>query len=145
MEELAAALYKVLSNAYVLQVKTQSVHWNTVGPDFYQTHLQLERVYNSVNEDIDRIAENIRALDARVPATLAGFIEGASISDFTSIMDVISSIKELVSDIKVAQEDMVAANAIASSTSCLGVLNMLGDLHESYSSHYFLLSSTIKN
>jgi len=144
MEDLANALLIVLSNSYILQLKAQSLHWNVVGVNFYQTHLQLERVYNTVYEDVDRIAESIRAVDAKVPASLAVFLNTSSVKEFDLIPDTSTAIRELVSDVKTAQADISKANLVATRLDNLGVVNMLGDISEKYNTLYYILSSSIK-
>ena len=35
----------------------QTHHWQSAGPDFYSDHLLFERLYNTVNTQIDKVAE----------------------------------------------------------------------------------------
>lgn len=37
----------------------QTLHWQTKGSNFYGNHLLYERLYNSVNEEIDILAEKL--------------------------------------------------------------------------------------
>lgn len=58
-----------MSLAQLLQLLTalnqvyQSAHWTSKGGLFYSTHLLFERLYNSVNEERDDIAELALASD----------------------------------------------------------------------------------
>lgn len=44
----------------------QTAHWQSKGVLFYQDHLLFERLYNSVNEEIDTVAEKGVALTADI-------------------------------------------------------------------------------
>lgn len=37
----------------------QSLHWQVKGSDFYQLHLLYERIYDSIEDEIDSLAEKI--------------------------------------------------------------------------------------
>ena len=51
----------LLSNLNVFYRKLQNYHWNITGADFFTTHEKLEEYYNSINEQIDEVAEVIVA------------------------------------------------------------------------------------
>ncbi len=69
----AATLAEVLANSYALMLKTQAVHWNIVGNQFYGIHNLTEMQYNDLFAAVDEIAERIRTLDEVPPATLKEF------------------------------------------------------------------------
>jgi starvation-inducible DNA-binding protein len=64
----------LLGMEYVLLVKTQNYHWNVVGPQFASLHKLFDDQYNTLQELIDRIAEQIRKLKFFAPATMKDFI-----------------------------------------------------------------------
>lgn len=79
--EIARALGVVLADTYMLFIKTQGVHWNVSGPAFVSVHELTEAHYENMYEAIDDIAERIRALGARAPASYRKYGEFSSISD----------------------------------------------------------------
>lgn len=70
---------RVLSNTYLLAVKTQYCHWNVVGPHFQSLHALFESQYDELFTQIDDIAERIRALGYRAPGSFADFQHFATI------------------------------------------------------------------
>ena len=82
-------LSKVLADSYVLLVKTQNIHWNVEGSEFRSIHLMTEEHYNNLFDAIDVIAERIRMIGGKSPATFAEFSKLASF-DLGSI-DVLNS------------------------------------------------------
>jgi len=69
-----ALLMKALADEYVLYTKTRSYHWNVTGPQFNDLHKFFETQYGVIDGKIDEIAEFIRYLGEKAPASLAGFL-----------------------------------------------------------------------
>lgn len=63
-EELCRSLQRVLVDLIDLQVQGKQAHWNVVGPNFRDTHLQLDEIVNAARRLGDTIAERMRALHA---------------------------------------------------------------------------------
>lgn len=80
-EEVAKALGIVLADTYQLFIKTQGVHWNVSGPAFVSIHELTEAHYENMYKAIDEIAERIRALGVKAPASYSKYGELSSIKD----------------------------------------------------------------
>jgi starvation-inducible DNA-binding protein len=57
-------LQKVLVDLIELHLQGKQVHWNIVGTNFRDLHLQLDSIVDIAREASDTIAERMRALDA---------------------------------------------------------------------------------
>lgn len=64
-------LNNLLADHLVLLIKTWNFHWNVRGVSFHSYHVFMEDLYNGLIEDIDSIAERVRALDERPLGSLA--------------------------------------------------------------------------
>ncbi len=62
--ELAASLQRVLVDLIELHLQGKQAHWNVVGTNFRDLHLQLDELVDFAREASDTIAERMRALDA---------------------------------------------------------------------------------
>ena len=62
--ELAANLQRVLVDLIELHLQGKQAHWNVVGANFRDLHLQLDELVEAAREASDQIAERLRALDA---------------------------------------------------------------------------------
>jgi len=80
-ESIARALSQVLSDTYVLYLKTHAYHWNVTGPLFSSLHQLFETQYNELHGAADVIAERIRALGRFAPGSYASFSRLASIKE----------------------------------------------------------------
>ena len=62
--ELSAHLQRVLVDLIELHLQGKQAHWNVVGTNFRDLHLQLDELVDFAREGSDTIAERMRALDA---------------------------------------------------------------------------------
>ncbi len=74
LEASKTVLNNLLSDHFVLLVKTWNFHWNVQGASFHSYHVFMEDLYHGLIEDIDAIAERIRALGERPIGLLAGYL-----------------------------------------------------------------------
>lgn len=77
--KVAERLNTLLSDEYVLYVKTQKFHWNVVGPFFGSLHKLFNDQYDQLAGITDKVAERIRALGFKAFGTLAEFSEHSSL------------------------------------------------------------------
>ena len=62
--QLSDALQRVLVDLVELHLQGKQAHWNVVGTNFRDLHLQLDEVVDFAREASDTVAERMRALDA---------------------------------------------------------------------------------
>jgi len=79
----AELLIDVLSDTYVLAVKTHGYHWNVTGPLFPQLHKMFGEQYEELIEAADSIAERIRGLDLPVSGSMESFLANSEINEAT--------------------------------------------------------------
>ena len=63
-DELAASLQRVLVDLIELHLQAKQAHWNVIGKNFRDLHLQLDELVDVAREASDTVAERMRALDA---------------------------------------------------------------------------------
>ena len=78
---VSGGLNKLLADLYILYLKTQNFHWNVSGPEFFSLHKLFEVQYEELAEEIDEVAERIRALGFYVDATTQSFRKLSSIPE----------------------------------------------------------------
>lgn len=97
-EAIAKALGVVLADTYMLFIKTQGVHWNVTGPAFVGVHELTEQHYGNMYEAIDAIAERIRALGVKAPASYTKYGELSAIRDDDEPKSVRGMLEMLIAD-----------------------------------------------
>ena len=80
-QEIVNILERILADEYVLYTKTRNYHWNVVGPHFNDYHKAFEEQYDGLSEDIDEIAERIRALGFKTSSSLSEFQKNSQIKE----------------------------------------------------------------
>jgi starvation-inducible DNA-binding protein len=63
-EKLTDALQAVLVDLIELSIQGKQAHWNVVGKNFRDTHLQLDEIIEAAREFSDTVAERMRSLHA---------------------------------------------------------------------------------
>lgn len=97
-DEVAEILGRVLADSYQLFIKTQGVHWNVAGASFYGIHKLTEEQYQDLFEAIDGVAERIRALGHKAPASYTTYGELSRIRDEDRPQDAGQMLAMLVRD-----------------------------------------------
>jgi len=80
---LITLLNGILANLSVLNTKTKNYHWNVVGMQFRSLHAFFEELYGSQAQNIDDVAERIKALGGTPLGTMAAFISTATLKEET--------------------------------------------------------------
>jgi starvation-inducible DNA-binding protein len=96
--KVAEALGPVLADSYQLFIKTQGVHWNVSGPNFYGLHKLTQDQYEDLYGAIDEIAERIRSLGQIAPASYRAYGEMGRIRDAESAPTPEAQVVTLVRD-----------------------------------------------
>jgi len=108
-KKVADALGIVLADTYMLFIKTQGVHWNVTGPVFMGVHKLTEEQYENMYEAIDKLAERIRALGHKAPASYTKYGKLSSIRDTDKEETAEQMLKMLIADHETAVANMRAA------------------------------------
>jgi starvation-inducible DNA-binding protein len=126
-QESAGALSKVLSDTFVLYLKTHNFHWNVEGPQFLGLHEKFEEQYRDLWSSIDEIAERIRALGQPAPGTTGKFRKLAEIAENERIPSALEMIRELVNDHETAVRTVRAALSTAQAAGDEATAGLLAD------------------
>lgn len=79
---LAKNLQAVLVDLTALHLVGKQAHWNIVGPNFRDLHLNLDEIVAIARESGDQVAERMRALHATPDARPAVVAEQSSLPEF---------------------------------------------------------------
>lgn len=96
--KVAEKLSILLADMYSLYLKTQNYHWNVTGSNFKNLHLLFEEQYNDLFAAIDEVAERIRALGSKAPATFTAYQKLTNIKEGNEKATAEQMVKELADD-----------------------------------------------
>ena len=97
-KDIAKSLSDVLTDTYLLVVKTHIYHWNVVGPLFRSIHEMTEEQYNDLFEACDVIAERIRALGFTAPMENDRLLKGSAVSIPSKLPSAKGMVEDLIND-----------------------------------------------
>ena len=95
------ALNKLLADQFYLLAKTWNFHWNVVGPSFGSYHAFFEKLYDECFNNVDDVAERIRALGGRPLGSMKAYAEYTRLKDYDyekPLPDAIGMFKVLLDD-----------------------------------------------
>ena len=72
-------LQRQVANAFALYVDYKRYHWYAYGPLFRELHLLFDDHADAVLASVDELAERVRILGGRPPATLAEIVRHATV------------------------------------------------------------------
>ena len=145
MDELIAALKKVLANEYAFALKAQNFHWNVEGPDFLQYHELFAKIYDEVYGSVDIIAERVRTLGAYTPGSFTRFAQLSDIEDQVEIPTAKSMVEKLLTDTPVVLDSILRCYQLAERAGNHGLSNLMAERQDAHAKHQWMLTATLKN
>ena len=141
---LSDNLQRVLTDLIALELVGKQIHWNVVGPNFRDIHLNLDDVVDIAREGSDEVAERMRAINA-VPDGRPGTIAAATtvpaapegeILTSEGVAYIVSAIEAVVATLRGVDEDVDSEDPTSSGI----VEDLIGKLEQ----QAWFLSSEIR-
>jgi starvation-inducible DNA-binding protein len=112
-KKVADALVKLLADTYALYFKTHSYHWNVEAPAFFSLHSMFEGQYTALHDSTDELAERIRALGRKAPASYAALAAEASVTEDANVPDWKTMVSNLIRGHEVVIKTARTVHAVA--------------------------------
>jgi starvation-inducible DNA-binding protein len=144
MDTLIEMMKKVLADSFALYLKASNYHWNVEGINFPQYHEFFGNFYEEVYGSIDATAEEIRTLDAYVPASFGRFSELTDIEDETTVPMGVEMARRLQADNEVVLETLNMAFKLANELDKQGLADYLAGRIDAHNKHAWMLRSITK-
>ena len=144
MEELVQSLKVVLANHYAFYLKAHYYHWNITGPNFPQYHSFLENIYTEVYDVVDKIAEEIRTLDAYAPGSFNRFLQLAQIQGDETVPPAEVMMQRLLDDIPLMLSNIQRTYELAEQENCHNISNFMAERQDAFNKHAWMIRSTLK-
>ena len=142
---VTAGLQQALANTTSLLFLTLSAHWGVTGSDFFQLHAAFGTQYEGLFDDMDTIAERIRALGGNVKADMATLNAQAAMPSLTAPFDAQYAIGVLLAAYDKNISDLKNLIEISGRAGDLTTQNMVMNFVESSQKTVWMLKSYLKN
>lgn len=138
-------LQKLMANHAVILFQTLNYHWNLVGPQFHDYHILFDKQYRQLFEDLDLLAERIRAVDGRALGSMAAILQLATLKEDTGkIPNPTQMVAKLFQQYEYYVEQIrESIEILEKDTSDFGTKKMLEDLIERYEKVAWMLRSLL--
>lgn len=142
--ELVMQMKKILADGYLFYFKAHTFHWNVEGANFPQYHDFFSKVYEQVFDNLDPIAEQIRALGAYAPTSLAQILSSSSVVENMSVVSTAEMFAQLTADNEKIIQTLTLGYRLAESANEPGLSNFLQDLIDKHKKLAWMITSTGK-
>lgn len=139
-------LNRLLANTMVLLTQTLHYHWNLRGPEFNDYHGLLDEHYERLFDDLDLIAERVRAVGGNALGSMQQMLKHATLreDDCKKIPDPRQMITNLHQQYQYHIEDLRdSISMLDRKTHDYGSKKMLEDLIEQYEKTAWMLRSLL--
>ena len=139
IKPVALELNKLLAEHQLYYQKLRNFHWNVLGKNFFDLHIQFEDMYNDAKIKIDEIAERIITLNYHPLSKLSDYLETAEIKESDPLKTDSEMVNMLLEDqlIIIAQFRKVIKKANDAEDE--GTIDLIGAfLREMEKSHWML-------
>jgi starvation-inducible DNA-binding protein len=144
MNKLIEQMKVLLGGSFSLYLKVHGFHWNIKGPDFYQYHTFLEKIYSELYGVLDPIAEEIRALDAYAPGSVGRMKELSFIQDEERILEPLEMFRVILADNDKMLAEIKKTYSLAEAADEIGLSNFLQDRYDAHKKLAWMIKSTVQ-
>ena len=144
MEELIEAMKRLFATNFQYYVKAQGFHVNVVGPDFTEFHQLFSEIYEDAQDNVDTIAEQIRAIEGLAPFSMKRISELGSIKDTNERPNALLMTKELLADTQIVVDHYEECHDIAEKLKVYGLINFLEGRMDHHAKLMWKLRSTLE-
>ena len=144
MEELIDAMKRYFATHFQYYTKAHGFHVNVVGSDFTEFHQLFGEVYEDAQENIDVIAEQIRAIEGIAPFALKRIQELGRIKDASEAPEAMKMVEELLADSQIVCDHLEECHDIATEYKKYGLINFLEGRLDAHAKLMWKLRSTLE-
>lgn len=133
-------LNSLVANLVSFRLEAKNAHWNSKGPSFYQFHLLFDRIYDELDDLIDRLAEKMKSMNMRVLGSIENINSVNLLPSSNNInlpIDFCSYLLNCINLVR-AQNDLIIEE-----TKDQSLLNILADIQETLDVHKYLLANSL--
>lgn len=135
----------VLANTYAMYFKAHGHHWNVEGKDFSQMHDFFSDIYEELFAGIDKIAEEIRALDEYAPYNMTELAKITTVTESNIFgTDVVKMLNDLLAANSSVIEALNTAHNLAESVNNRGLVNLIEERLDIHAKHGWMIRATSK-
>lgn len=119
-------LNSLLADYNIYYQKLRSFHWNVLGKNFFDLHIQFEDMYNDAKVKIDAIAERILTLRHHPVSNFSDYLKISSIEEASVLATDQEMVEILLNDHKTILAQMTDVIAKSEKVGDEGTIDLIG-------------------
>ncbi|MBZ9786664.1 DNA starvation/stationary phase protection protein [Psychroflexus sp. CAK57W] len=116
----------LLADYHLYYQKLRNFHWNIIGQNFFDLHIQFEDMYNDAKVKIDEIAERILTLRFQPESNFTDYLKISNLKEASSDIEDFKMIKILLKDHGEIISQMRKVVEIADKNGDEGTIDLVG-------------------
>lgn len=139
----AEQLTKVFNENFVAYFKSHAAHVNIVGRNFASDHKLLQKTYEDLQGQIDRLGELLRTLDEFMPNSIFDIIDHCHISLAPVEGDADALLETVLEDLEYLKECYIALDVVADEEGHEEIANYAQDRILAIAKHIWMFKATL--
>ncbi|MFN2261815.1 MAG: Dps family protein [Psychroflexus sp.] len=116
----------LLADYHLYYQKLRNYHWNIIGQNFFDLHIQFEDMYNDAKVKIDEIAERILTLRFQPKSNFTDYLEITNLKESSSDVSDQEMVRNLLNDHGTIIKQMRKVVESADKNDDEGTIDMVG-------------------
>ncbi|GLX70235.1 Dps family protein [Paenibacillus glycanilyticus] len=141
MTQTNDVLNKQIANWSILYIKLHNYHWYVKGTQFFTLHVKFQEFYEEAALHVDELAERLLALKGAPVATMAEYLNIASIKEASGNESAHQMVEVLIADFSTVIGELKEGMEIAQGAGDETTADMLLAIHTTLEKHVWMLTA----
>jgi starvation-inducible DNA-binding protein len=132
------------ADSMLFYLKAHYYHWNVEGRHFSQDHDLFGKIYEEVQDSLDKFAEEIRTLGTYAPGVFDRFMDLSQLEQKSAIPQAEVMYGELIADNDKVIQGLTELFNMLEGANLHGFADFIGERIDAHNKHQWMLKSTLK-
>lgn len=140
----ASELQQLLADLHVFYMNLRGFHWHIEGKGFFALHEMFEKLYDSVGDKIDDVAERILTLGNSPESRFSEYLKKANIKEDGVSASSETTIKQTLDNLKTIITQMQKVSKVAENNDDSVTQGIMDEYIQEYQKTIWMLVATLK-
>ena len=135
---------QAFADSFIFYLQAHYYHWNVEGRHFSQDHGLFGKIYEEVQDNLDKFAEEIRTIGTYAPGIFDRFVDLSSIQQIADIPSAEEMYSTLIEKNARVIESLTELFEMLEGNRLHGFGDFIAGRIDSHNKHQWMLTSTLK-
>ena len=142
--EIKQKAKQAFADSFIFYLQAHYYHWNVEGRHFSQDHELFGKIYEEVQDNLDKFAEEIRTIGTYAPGIFDRFVDLSSIEQTADIPSAEEMYSTLIEKNARVIESLTELFEMLEGNRLHGFGDFIAGRIDSHNKHQWMLTSTLK-